>query len=104
MPATVIAERIGWDRSLTTLKDRVGVLRPLFVGVDPVDRVEYAPGQIAQCDLWFTPVPIPVGGGAERILPVLAMTCGFSRVTDAMMIPSRRAGDILAGMWEAITG
>jgi len=104
MPATVIAERIGWDRSLTILKDRIRVLRPLFAGVDPADRVEYAPGEIAQCDLWFPPVPIPVGGGAERILPVLAMTCGFSRVTDAMMIPSRKAGDILAGMWEATSG
>ncbi|HUX69955.1 MAG TPA: IS21 family transposase [Cellulomonadaceae bacterium] len=104
MPATVIAERIGWTGSLTILKDRVRVLRPLFAGVDPADRVEYAPGEVAQCDLWFPPVPIPVGGGQERILPVLAMTCGFSRVTDAMMIPSRRAGDILAGMWEATSG
>jgi len=104
MPATVIAERIGWDRSLTVLKDRIRELRPLFVGVDPADRVEYDPGQIAQCDLWFPPVAIPVGGGAERILPVLAMTCGYSRITDAMMIPSRKAGDILAGMWEATTG
>jgi len=27
MPATVIAERIGWDRSITVLKDRMRVLR-----------------------------------------------------------------------------
>lgn len=104
MPATVIAERIGWTRSLTVLKDRVRELRPLFVGVDPTDRVSYDPGEIAQCDLWFPPVAIPVGGGQQRILPVLAMTCGYSRITDAMMIPSRKAGDILAGMWEATTG
>lgn len=103
MPSTVIAERIGWDRSLTVLKDRVRLLRPLFVPPDPADRVEYDPGQVAQCDLWFPPVAIPVGAGQERILPVLAMTCGYSRVTDAVMIPSRRAGDILAGMWEATT-
>ena len=38
------------------------------------------------------------------MLPVLAMTCGYSRVTDAVMIPSRKAGDILAGMWEIIDG
>ena len=104
MPATVIAERIGWTRSLTVLKDRVRELRPLFAGVDPTDRVEYDPGEVAQCDLWFPPVAIPVGGGQERILPVLAMTCGYSRITDAMMIPSRKAGDILAGMWETATG
>lgn len=28
MPATVIAERIGWAHSLTTLKDRVRQIRP----------------------------------------------------------------------------
>jgi transposase len=93
MPATVIAERIGWTRSLTVLKDRVRELRPLFAGVDPADRISYEPGEVAQCDLWFPPVPVPVGAGQERALPVLAMTCGHSRVTDAVMIPSRRAGD-----------
>src|SRR5215218_2800143 len=104
MPATVIAERIGWTRSLTILKDRVRELRPLFLPPDPADRLEYTPGELAQCDLWFPPVPIPVGAGGARALPVLAMTCGYSRVTDAVMIPSRKAGDILAGMWEIIGG
>lgn len=104
MPATVIAERIGWTRSLTILKDRVRELRPLFTPPDPADRVEYSPGEVAQCDLWFPAHPIPVGDGVERVLPVLAMTCGYSRVTGAVMIPSRRAGDILAGMWEVLTG
>lgn len=107
MPATVIAERIGWTRSLTILKDRVRELRPLFLPPDPADRIEHAPGAVAQCDLWFPPVPIPVVGatpGLTRILPVLAMTCGYSRITDAVMIPSRLAGDILAGMWEIIGG
>lgn len=47
---------------------------------------------------------IPVGGGQQRVLPVLAMICGFSHVSDAVMIPSRKAGDILAGMWEIRTG
>jgi transposase len=39
MPATVIAERIGWRYSMTTLKDRVRQIRPEYLGVDPVDRV-----------------------------------------------------------------
>ena len=43
MPATVIAERIGWDRSMTVLKDRVRELRPLFVPPDPAGRTEYRP-------------------------------------------------------------
>ena len=61
MPATVIAERIGWDRSLTMLKDRVRELRPLFVPPDPCQRTEYRPGELAQWDLWFPPATIPVG-------------------------------------------
>lgn len=55
MLATVIAERIGWEHSLTILKDRVRDLRPLYQGIDPADRVEYPPGEVAQCDLWFPP-------------------------------------------------
>lgn len=104
IPATVIAERIGWTHSLTILKDRVRELRPLFLPPDPADRLEYRPGELAQCDLWFPPVPIPIGASGARVLPVLAMTCGYSRVTDAVMIPSRKGGDILAGMWEIIGG
>jgi transposase len=98
MPATVIAERIGWRRSLTVLKDRVRELRPLFAPADPADRIEYSPGEVAQCDLWFPPAPVPVASGVTRVLPVLA------RVTDAVMLPTRQGGDILAGMWQVLAG
>ena len=33
MPTTVIAERVGWQRSMTVFKDRVRQLRPLFVAL-----------------------------------------------------------------------
>jgi transcriptional regulator with XRE-family HTH domain len=66
MPATVIAQRIGWAHSLTTLKDRVRAIRPQYVGIDPVDRVVYQPGEIAQCDLWFPPIMLPVGFDRTR--------------------------------------
>jgi hypothetical protein len=39
MPATVIAQRIGWTRSLTILKDRIRQIRPEYLGVDPADRI-----------------------------------------------------------------
>jgi hypothetical protein len=38
MPTTVIAERLGWTRSMTVLKDRVRELRPVYAPVDPVSR------------------------------------------------------------------
>lgn len=103
MPATVIAERISWPYSLSPLKKRLAAIRPEYAGVDPVDRFIYRPGEIAQCDLWFPKPPIPVGGGQQRVLPVLVMVCGYSRYISATMIPSRQAGDILSGMWSLIS-
>jgi hypothetical protein len=47
MPATVIAERIGWDRGLTVVKDRVAQLRPAYLPVDPASRTGYAAGELA---------------------------------------------------------
>lgn len=99
MPATVIAQRIGWTKSMTVLKDRVRVIRPEFRGVDPADRVIYEPGGCSQWDLWFPDYRIPVGHNQFAVLPVLVMTLAFSRYRSAVMIPSRQGGDILAGMW-----
>ena len=102
MPATVIAERIGWEHSITTLKDRVRQIRPEYAGVDPADRLVHEPGQAAQMDLWFPEPRIPVGFGQAAMLPVLVMTLTFSRFLSAVMLPSRQAGDLLAGMWQLI--
>ena len=43
MPATAIAERIGWEHGLTVLKDRVRVLRRYYLPPDPAsaDRIEF---------------------------------------------------------------
>ncbi|MFE7776207.1 hypothetical protein ACFU5O_20390 [Streptomyces sp. NPDC057445] len=35
MPVMVIAERIGWDRGLTILRERARELRPAYLPVDP---------------------------------------------------------------------
>ena len=59
MPATVIAERIGWEHGLTVLKERVAVLRPFYLPPDPASRTTYDPGDRVQCDLWEPPVDIP---------------------------------------------
>ncbi|GAA2774196.1 IS21-like element ISMbo1 family transposase [Kitasatospora cinereorecta] len=104
MPAPVIAERIRWPHSLSPLKRKLAQIRPEYVGIDPVDRVTYEPGEIAQCDLWFPEPKVPVAPGQERVLPVLVMTLGFSRFMTAVMIPSRQGGDILSAMWDLISG
>jgi transposase len=106
MPATVIAERIGWDRGMTVLKDRVRELRPVYLPPDPASRTSYVAGEIAQCDLWFPPVELPVGFGQVRRpaqLPVLTMVTGYSRWLSAVLIPSRKAEDLFAGWWQLIS-
>ena len=94
MPATVIAERIGWTRSMTVLKDRVRELRPVYLPPDPASRTAYVAGEIAQCDLWFPPITLPVGFGQTRRaqLPVLTMVTGYSRwlAGGADPVPRRR--------------
>jgi transposase len=105
MPATVIAERIGWDRGLTVLKERVRELRPVYLPPDPASRTSYAAGEIAQCDLWFPPVELPVGFGQVRrpaLLPVLTMVTGYSRWLSAVLIPTRHSQDLFAGWWQLI--
>jgi transposase len=66
MPATVIAERIGWQRSIRVLSGRVAELRPLYLPPDPSDRTTYLAGEIAQHDFWFPPIELPVGFGQTR--------------------------------------
>jgi transposase len=107
MPATVIAERIGWTRGLTVLKDRVRELRPAYLPPDPASRTVYAAGEIAQCDLWFPAIEVPVGFGQTRSvsrLPVLVMVTGYARWLSARLLPSRAAEDLFAGWWQLIQG
>jgi transposase len=107
MPATVIAERIGWTRSLTVLKDRIRELRPVYLPADPASRTAYAAGEVAQCDLWFPAITLPVGFGQTRSaprLPVLVMVTGYARWLAARLLPSRVAEDLFAGWWQLIAG
>ena len=66
MPATVIAERIGWTRGMTVLSERVRELRPVFLPPDPASRTGYVAGEIAQHDFWFPDIELPVGFGQTR--------------------------------------
>jgi transposase len=105
MPATVIAERIGWEWSIRVLSARVAQLRPAYLPPDPVSRTSYVAGDIAQCDFWFPPITFPVGFGQTRgpkQLPVLIMVCGYSRWLSGQLIPSRTAEDLFAGWWQLI--
>jgi hypothetical protein len=104
IPATVVAERVGWAYGITILKDRIRELRPLYLPPDPCGRTEYVAGEVVQCDLWFPPVDVPLGNGQVGRPPVLVMVSGYSRVMTAMMLPSRQSPDLLCGHWELLRG
>jgi transposase len=99
MPATVIAERVGWTGSISWFRDHVRGLRPEHRPVDPSDRLIWLPGDAAQCDLWFPPKKIPLEDGSRRLLPVLVITAAHSRFMVGRMIPTRTTADLLLGMW-----
>jgi transposase len=89
------------------LKDRVAVLRPVYLPPDPASRTSYEVGEIAQCDFWFPEIELPVGFGQTRTakqLPVLVMVTGYSRWLSALLIPTRAAEDLFAGWWALIAG
>jgi hypothetical protein len=97
MPATVVAERIGWSRGITVLRQRVAELRPAYAVADAFGRTEYRPGELCQWDLWFPDYKIPVGHGQTAVLPVLVGVPCYSRWTLARMIASKESADVLGG-------
>lgn len=102
MPATVLAERVGWTGSIRWFRENVARLRPTHRPIDPADRIVWAPGDAAQCDLWFPPRKISLEDGSAKLLPVLVITAAYSRFMAARMIPTRKTEDLLLGSWELI--
>jgi transposase len=102
MPASVLAERVGWDGSLSWFRENVARLRPEQQRQDPADRLVWAPGDAAQCDLWFPPAKIPLEDGTAVLLPVLVITAAHSRFMCGEMVPTRQTPDLLLGMWSLI--
>ena len=102
LPASVIAERVGWTGSSSWFRESVARLRPEHRPVDPADRLVWSPGDAAQCDLWFPPQRIPLEDGSRSTLPVLVMVAAYSRFISALMIPTRQTPDLLLGMWSLI--
>ena len=83
MPATVIAERIGWTRSIRVLSGRVAELRPVYLPPDPASRTSYEAGR-DRAVRSVVPADHSCRSGSGRPveptqLPVLTMVTGYSR-------------------------
>ena len=99
MAATVLAERVGWTGSIRWFRDNVSRVGADHRPIDPADRLTWAAGDVAQWDLWFPPRKILLEDGSRTLLPVLVMTCAYSRYTLGRMIPTRKTPDLLLGTW-----
>ena len=75
MPATVLAERVGWTGSIRWFRDNVTRVRAEHRPIDPADRLTWAAGDAAQCDLWFPPRKILLEDGSRTLLPYMSSVC-----------------------------
>ena len=106
MPATVIAERIGWQHGLTVLKDRVRSCGRTTCRRTRPRAPSYEPGHRVQCDLWFPPAAVPLGSGQAGLaagagddVGLLADAVGGDDPVAAGAGPDRRALAAAAAPW-----
>jgi hypothetical protein len=80
MLAAVIAELIGWTRSIRMPRDGVAKLRPVHLPANAASCTSYVAGEIARCDLGLPPIMLPVGSRPNQ-----------PRWQAALLIPSWKA-------------
>jgi len=102
MPATVIAQRVGWTGGHSWFAENVARIRPEYAPADPCDRLVHLPGEQVQWDLWFPGQLVSDHAGVLRSFPALVMVAAYSRFIAAMTIPSRVTGICWPGCWQLI--
>ena len=53
MPASTLAERVGWSGSASVFRDKVAVIRPEYLPPDPADRWRVALDGSASPGTWY---------------------------------------------------
>jgi hypothetical protein len=102
MPATVIAERVGWSGSIPWFRDNVRRAATEQRPVDPADRRFWVAGDAVQRDPWFPPQKIPLEDGTAVLLSVLVIVAAHSRLIAAWTIPTRKTEDLILESWELV--
>jgi transposase len=94
-----LLEPLGCTASKTVVDDYLREVRPLF-GPPPrtFQRTVYRPGEICQFDLWEPREEVAVGHGQTRRAWVVIACLGYSRAGAGMLVFSKQAEDLLAGI------
>lgn len=103
MPSQRIRELItelGYSGGKTICDDYVREMRPLYSRT--YQRTVYRPGELLQFDLWRPKREIPVGYGQTRPGYVVVCALGYSRAGAGTLVFSKRADDILYGVWRCL--
>lgn len=105
LPSQRIRELIteqGYAGGKSICDDFIREARPYFKEPRTFQKTEYRPGEILQFDLWRPKHEIPVGFGQTRKGYVVVCALGYSRAGAGTLIFSKRAPDILSGLWRGI--
>ena len=80
-------------------RENVARLRPEQRRPDPADRLLWAPGDAAQCDLWFPPKRIPLEDGTDRPVAGVGDGPGALAVRRRPRMLPRVRPRLLLGLW-----
>jgi transposase len=94
-----LLEPLGCTASKTVVDDYLREIRPVFAPVPRTfQRTVYRPGEICQFDVWQPREEVPVGHGQVRCGWVVVACLGYSRAGAGVLVFSREAEDLLAGI------
>jgi transposase len=94
-----LLEPLGCTASKTVVDDYLREVRPLFAPPPRTfQRTVYRPGEICQFDVWQPRDEVPVGHGQTRRGWVVVACLGYSRAGAGMLVFSKEAPDLLAGI------
>ena len=94
-----LLEPLGCTASKTVVDDYLREVRPLFAPPPRTfQRTVYRPGEVCQFDVWQPRDEVPVGHGQTRRGWVVIACLGYSRVGAGVLIFSKEAEDLLAGI------
>jgi transposase len=94
-----LLEPLGCTASKTVVDDYLREVRPLFAPAPRTfQRTVYRPGELCQFDLCQPREEVPVGHGQTRRGWVVVACLGYSRAGAGVLVFSKQAEDLIAGV------